>query len=403
MPRDRQVVIAACVLAAACFLAPATGCNGRTEPTEPPAAKTDTSTIGAPARSSSPGDEPANPDPPHNTSTDEASEDTGTPTPTEGGEVDAPGQRSAPPKRLADAQAVGKVLGRSFSVGDVRAFAETLPADERRFSASDLLRVIAGRWLAVSEAKQLGVPRDEGDSDDAVVDRMLTGLFNAGTACKAIKDSDIQTEYAANRRKFVYPDVFEVADLIFGCCPKESAPCHDEAALACFERGDERMIEVFAELALLPGLDARVGRSTELAETDESLELNTYRFGYDYDSPHGGQPGRWLVLEKSITDAVRDRTAGEIVGPLRSKYGVHVMTLVEHKPKSNRSWDHPEVREQLTKSICDRLVRRTQLNYLTQLAVSTGLSADAATLKTLNAEMKRERLEAMEKAGELKR
>lgn len=100
----------------------------------------------------------------------------------------------------------------------------------------------------------------------------------------------------------------------------------------------------------------------------------------------GGDMG-WIPedgLVPEIRSAVASTGKGEIVGPIRSSEGWHIVKLVDTKPPSVRPLS--EVRDGLVVALRQRKAQESERRYLDDLAARLNLSVDEAALARLRAQ-----------------
>jgi len=261
---------------------------------------------------------------------------------------------------------VATVLGKPLPLSLLKAIeSEAAPAN----TVEGLVRLGVGAVLAADEARRVGVVQEPGESAWEHVKRFLARIYNPATTCRNLSDEDVGASWKLHRRSFVHPDIFEVVDVQLICCPKGRAPCVDDPEVdACFHRGIAESERVFASL-----VSASQSKESFLAAAEvlvlelPGLGVVEYTFAYDFDFAPHEQPGKWVVLDPRMIAAVKGAKDGDLLAPVKSAYGYHILRVLRRQTKSMGSPDDPEVRSKLRGRVCDTLVDRTRWRYLEDL------------------------------------
>lgn len=307
------------------------------------------------------------------------------PAPPEAPRVEAP---TAPPAVEEAGEpgptAIGEVVGMAITEADVReALRRAPPGTDVRQGAL----LAAGRRVAAGEATRADVKRQDGEATDDHVDRFLAATFSPTTSCHEIDDAAIAETWRRQRRRFVHPDVFKVVDVQLVCCPKDRAPCRDEAAAACFERGAGAIEQARRAVATATTAEELRGAAESAAASVPGLGAHAYTFAYDYTKPHGEQGGTWVVMDPAIVEVVRDAKAGTLTEPVRSAYGYHILWIEEHRPKADRGLDDPGARKEIFDELCEGILKRARETYLLDLARNTRPTFDVEALERIGSSL----------------
>lgn len=293
---------------------------------------------------------------------------------------------TAPPRSTEPTIAV--VFGHVITESEVRAALAAAPPGT---TVRDGVVLAIGRHLASLEARRLGFPRSDGESEAQWVERFLAATFGPSTSCRAVSDADVADAYRTHKRHYVHPDVFRVLDLQLVCCPKQQVPCvGDEEAARCFTDGAGTMEAARQSLGAVESAEAFRAAGDALRSTAPTLALMEYSFAYAYDRPHRDQRGPWAIMDPSILEAVRGAEAGTVTEPIRSPFGYHVMFVVEHRPPEDKGPDDPSVQRELRDRLCDAVLRRTRSGYLRDLVKGSDARVVDTALEALEARVKEE-------------
>lgn len=278
--------------------------------------------------------------------------------------------------------AIGEVVGKPITEDAVReALRRARPGTEVRQAAL----LAAGRRIAADEAVRAGVAPKAAETADDHVDRFLAATFSATTSCHEIDDAAIAEAWRKQRRRFVHPDVFKVVDVQLVCCPKGRAPCRDEEAAGCFERGAAAMEQARRALGAAKTADELRAAAVSVVASVPGVGVHDYTFAYDYARPHADQGGSWVVMDPAIVGVVRGAQSGTLTEPVRSEYGYHILWVDEHRLPSNRGPDDPSARAEIFDALCKGILERARENYLLDLARNTRPTFDVQALDRIAA------------------
>ena len=275
------------------------------------------------------------------------------------------GCRDASPPQVTQAEptstpvavaAIGTVGGIPISDSDFQ--------DALRFAPENVeeaLRTAAGLALLGKEAERLQASQSGS---------WMTGLqfLEASVApsqvCRNIPERQLREHYQRDKKTYVHPDVFHVEDAQIVCCTTPQKGCGEPLALeGCLENGSRVLHSLRTQLETTPNSKT----SLRDAIAPKEVGVRTYRFAYDYGKEREEQGGTWLVLEPAILEGVRSRKAGEMVGPIRTAYGIHLLRILEHKAPSNRLFEEPEVQKSLHEKVCKQTKEQMRRQFLTDI------------------------------------
>jgi hypothetical protein len=278
---------------------------------------------------------------------------------------------------------VARVFGRPVSGRDALAARQRAPEGTTLAEAAVLA---AGRLLAADEAERVRFPRKEGEGREEYVDRFLAATFSPETSCLGVDEQDVASTAKRLTKRFDHPDVYKVLDLQIVCCPKDEAPCLDDAlAAACFVESASAIEQ--ARAAVAPAkTEAEVRRAAETAARSiPRLAIVPYTFAYDHDRPHADQGGPWAVMDPAIVQVVRGLEAGALSEPVRSAYGYHVLYVRDHQSPDRRGPDDPSVRKEVFDLLCEGILKRARVRYVVDLASSAGTEVSREAVEALQA------------------
>lgn len=285
--------------------------------------------------------------------------------------VAAPTEHENPvqsPSRLADANTfvVATSLGIHVTVQDVL---DVQSSDSSGLGLLELIRVALGYKIASNEAQMREIVRLSDESWTDYVDRFLRLAFNPESSCRNIAVQDMVRHLAGQKRRYQHPDIFHVVDAQTVCCPKEKAPCVGDAdADTCFANAVPVMERAFVRAKSLTTDRASFERAVtpESAETGQITVID-YRFAYDYEQPHHAQPGNWVVMDPAIVQGVRRAQSGDVLPPIRSEYGIHLLYVLEHRLKSTGDLADPAVSRRVRDDLCVDVVAKARARYIQDL------------------------------------
>ena len=121
----------------------------------------------------------------------------------------------------------------------------------------------------------------------------------------------------------------------------------------------------------------------ESLDTPKEVGVRTYRFAYDYSKPKTEQEGSWVVLDPVILNAVKTRSKGDLIGPVQTAYGVHLLHILEHKPPTNRLFESEDVQTALRKDLCEQFQNRMKERLLEDILLGKSIGEPTALSETI--------------------
>ena len=179
-----------------------------------------------------------------------------------------------------------------------------------------------------------------------------------------INEADIKQHYDSNKKLYMTPDEVQVEYITLSLADVAQQIQPDEEALRTYyQENKEQYIQAEQRKAqhilLAVASDAKdeeVKRIEELASDLASQARDGKDFAemakqFSVDSISSEQGGDLGYFEKGVMDAAFDEKVfsmqtGEISGPVRSRFGIHIIKLNEIRSETGKSFD--EVREQIS-------------------------------------------------------
>jgi len=253
--------------------------------------------------------------------------------------------------RTPAADVVARFGGTDVTVEELRAYVETLPAQDRAAFAKDqarlsqVVRAYLARQAVLKEAKSRKWDQTPAVKAqlDRVRDQALTELYLEDVSRPPDgypSEAELKAAYEANRAAFAVPRQFRVSQIF----------------VAARDPGDEearKRVNAIAAKAHQKGSDfAALAR----AESDEKVSAQA-----------GGDIG-WLTDEQlvpGIRSVVTGMTAGAVSDPVRLDDGWHLVKLVEARPAATRPLT--EVRDSLAAQMRAETGKLRRQAYLSKL------------------------------------
>ena len=272
------------------------------------------------------------------------------------------------------AEVVGKIGGTEVTATEVRAYVETLPAQDQAALAKDpsLLSQVVRTYLArqavlkEAQAKKYDHQPPVKAQLDRVRDEALTELYLQSVSRPPDgfpSEAELQTAYQANRKAFEVPKQYQVAQIFI------SAARGDKDAE---EKARRKLDEV----------TRRLKQKADFAAVARELSDERDTAG------RGGEIG-WLA-EDQIVPGIRATVVGLSKGgvsePVRLDDGWHVLKLVDARPPSVRTL--PEVRESLVAQLRAERARANRQAYLSRLLEQNPPAINELTLPRILAKAK---------------
>lgn len=211
-----------------------------------------------------------------------------------------PGFRPPPPVTID-----GKVIGEAAIAREAQHHPASSP-DEARAAAA---RALVVRELLLAEAASLGIePVPETDADgrrETPEEALISTLLRQEVKVPEADRATAERYYAANRRRFTSPDLYEARHILF-------AAAEDDAQ--AYAEAERRALDVLRTLRTAPDSFAALAESLSACPSAQS----------------GGNLGQVTADQVTPTFAAALRLAepGQIhPEPVHTPYGVHVLKL----------------------------------------------------------------------------
>lgn len=282
------------------------------------------------------------------------------------------------PERIVIAES----LGITITLQDVLDVWERNPGVEE---PSELIRKTLGYKLAYSEAKSRSINENPNESWVDYVERFLTLAFHPDSTCRNIEQLELVRHLESRRRRYQHPDIFHVVDAQYICCPKDKAPCvGDPNTETCFAEALPTMERAFVRAKLQTRDRASFEASVKPPSgQSEPIKITAYRFAYDFDQPHYSQQGNWVVMDPAIVKAVQQAQTRDVLPPVRTEYGIHLLYLLERKSKSTGDLSDPTVAERVRDDLCAEMVLRAHNRYVQDLVQGYPLNLQTEAVELL--------------------
>lgn len=254
---------------------------------------------------------------------------------------------------------VAKVGGSEVTVGEVRAYLQTLDPQVRREISKDstllnrVVRSYSTRTVVLSEAKSKGWEKKpdvaaqlERIRNETIVSTYLNALSQPPPDFPS--DGEIQAAYDTNKSRFMMPRQFEIAQIFLALPPDADGAKREEVG--------KRLVEVQKKLRQSPAAFAGLARQYS---DDPSTARN------------GGAIG-WVTETAMVADiraVVLELEKGGITEPLALADGWHIIRLIDTKPAAVRPL--AEVRQAIIAGLREQRQAENEQAYLTQLHEKT--------------------------------
>jgi peptidylprolyl isomerase len=272
------------------------------------------------------------------------------------------------------AEVVGKIGGTEVTATDVRAYVETLPAQDQAALAKDpsLLSQVVRTYLArqavlkEAQAKKYDHQPAVKAQLDRVRDEALTELYLQSVSRPPDafpSEGELQAAYQGNRKAFEVPKQYQVAQIFI------SAARGDKDAE---EKARRKLDEVTRRLKQKADF-AAVAR--ELSDERDT-------------AARGGEIG-WLAEEQivpGIRATVVGLSKGAVSEPVRLDDGWHVLKVLDARPATVRTL--AEVRETLVAQLRAERARANRQAYLSRLLEQNPPAINELTLPRILAKAK---------------
>ncbi|TNF34484.1 MAG: hypothetical protein EP329_07185, partial [Deltaproteobacteria bacterium] len=212
----------------------------------------------------------------------------------------------------------------------------------------------------------------------------LDQVFDPAVRCARIPEAERRRYFEATPWRFETPPAYVVDDLQRLCCASAAA-CQDPDVAACLNAAAEPAQRLREELPDHLDADA-FAAAFDLAALDEP-RLGARRYTFHFDPAHPDAPvDRHLHrVDRPIAEAAAALPAPGAVSPVvETRFGHHILRLVEVQPALRLAWDDPRAQALITSALCPERLAAERARYLKDLLASMGvrIRPDAAALVT---------------------
>ncbi len=191
-----------------------------------------------------------------------------------------------------------------------------------------------------------------------------------------ISESDIQQHYDSNKKLYMSPEEVRVEYIVLSLTDVAAQVKPDEEALLTFYEENKdlyRQVELRkaqhillavpkdASDADIKRIEAQASDLVSQAQKGKDFAELAKKFSVDsISSEHGGDLG---YFEKGVMDAAFDAEVfsmqkGDLSGPIKSRFGIHIIKLNDIKPETGKSFD--QVRDEIGEKYA---LREASLRY----------------------------------------
>jgi hypothetical protein len=211
-------------------------------------------------------------------------------------------------------------------------------ASEKR--VRDFLANMFGVRQLVGEARQRRLSAEEQRILDETTNRALAQMqleYLVAQAAKPDFEKSARETYVAYPERFVNPEMVRVEHILVSRKERctEEAQKRAEDVLAQVKSGDKSFAAIAEEMS-----------------DDPSVKQNKWDMGFF---------ARGKMVKPFEDTAFAMKTPGEIVGPVETSYGYHIIRFVERKPESKRPFEE----------VKDGLVREAEQKFRGEVVKST--------------------------------
>lgn len=274
---------------------------------------------------------------------------------------------------------VARVAGEPVTAAEVRRYLQRQPGPtptDRASVAAALGRAIAARALAVEATLLLGA-RVAGLDAEAASQLLLTHLFDPGRRCARIPEPARRRAYAETRWRFVAPPAWRVQDIQLLCC-RDRRRCGSPEVVACLDETRQLAVSLRATLPDRLGGEAYEAAYVELARDVPGLAFKEYAFFHDPERP--GEPMDWRLqdVDAPIAEATPLLAPGEISPPIVTRFGHHILRLVERRERIALRFDDERVQAVLRTELCPGWLLELRQRYARDLLAQSPPTIDQA-------------------------
>ena len=231
------------------------------------------------------------------------------------------------------------------------------PAQTREEAWHDAATALVIRTLLLQEADSLGITADDAEPDEGPDEARVRALLAQQVHTPEPDDATCRRYFAANRRHFRSPDVYEAAHILFPAAPEDAAARTNakqaaEQTLALLEKAPQQFAALARERSACPS-GANGGLLGQQSRGDLVPEIETFI----------------MAMEEGQICPV----------PVTSRFGVHVLRLDRRIDGADLPYE--AVADTVAHHLAARSWQRAVSQYLRILAGRArieGLELDAA-------------------------
>lgn len=259
----------------------------------------------------------------------------------------------------------------SVALEDIRRDLDSAPTDLRgQMSREQMTRYVSNLLLdrrLADAAEKAGLGQDEkvkAQLEKARRDILIGAFVDAAMAKAEAAMPDFEglakERYEANKATYAQPEAIRAAHILLKVNPADP------------ERSDEK-VRASAEQLLA---ELKGGADFEAVAKARSEDVGSARQG-------GLLPG-WMNKGRLVPQfeaAAYALKPGELSGLVKSRFGYHVIKLIEHRGPSFKPFD--EVKEQIISAIRGEILGQKRQEFISQFAGKKPVAIDDATLDAL--------------------
>jgi len=189
------------------------------------------------------------------------------------------------------------------------------------------------------------------------------------------------------RPYFDHWDVFFVLDVRFICCKGAAESCaRDEIVQKCLAEMEPDIRDVYKVLAARALSDAEAVKKA-VAELQVAgyplLRKEEYSFQYDFTRPHEKQT-EYNLVNRNVAQAVKDAPLNQVLPPVRSNFGWHILYVKEFRPAEHKVFGTPEVLERMKGQFYELVRGRLVQQFLVDTFKSGRIRIDRDALREVD-------------------
>ncbi len=277
-------------------------------------------------------------------------------------------------------EVLGEVAGTPLLWGDVAPWlGGDVTADGALEAAVE--RAIRTRLLALEAAQQLGA-RAQGLPDVQAARALLDATLSPATVCARPRRDLLMEAYRQDAWRFVAPPAWRVADVQLLCCRKPSE-CGTPAVADCLANQTD---EAQALAALAPregGARALEAWAREAATSQPRLAYKEYTFYFEPEAARrDSEKVHWRLqtVDQDLAGPVSSAEIGALVGPVRTRFGHHLLLVLGHRQRIDLGPDDPRTQALLVAQLCPFLLEDVRARFVESLRAQIAVRLDPAAL-----------------------